>query len=167
LLLAFDRALEASDSHARFTLTDRRMEPASSTEASATMRCGSGAATVVRLWPSGTLGEFSGEIPVTGPGDCSVEATSGDRYATGSVAVTNHPMRGVERTLASLSDRITASGGSVASSDDVSLISRSVTASPATMSPVVTYPMRAWWWMIPFTGCLSVEWWLRRRSGLR
>lgn len=32
---------------------------------------------------------------------------------------------------------------------------------------VVRHPMRSVWWMAPFTVCLSAEWWLRRRRGLR
>ena len=33
--------------------------------------------------------------------------------------------------------------------------------------PVVRHPMRSIWWILPFTVCLSAEWWLRRRRGLR
>jgi len=29
------------------------------------------------------------------------------------------------------------------------------------------HPMRSAWWFAPFAACLSVEWWLRRRSGRR
>ena len=29
------------------------------------------------------------------------------------------------------------------------------------------HPMRSAWWLVPFVGCLSVEWWMRRRRGLR
>ena len=28
-------------------------------------------------------------------------------------------------------------------------------------------PMRSAWWILPFAACLSAEWWLRRRRGLR
>jgi len=31
----------------------------------------------------------------------------------------------------------------------------------------VRHPMRSAWWMLPFAVCLSAEWWLRRRRGLR
>jgi hypothetical protein len=31
----------------------------------------------------------------------------------------------------------------------------------------VRHPMRSAWWMLPFAACLSAEWWLRRRRGLR
>jgi hypothetical protein len=29
------------------------------------------------------------------------------------------------------------------------------------------HPMRSAWWIAPFAFCLSAEWWLRRRAGLR
>jgi hypothetical protein len=29
------------------------------------------------------------------------------------------------------------------------------------------HPMRSAWWLVPFVACLSAEWWLRRRRGLR
>jgi hypothetical protein len=31
----------------------------------------------------------------------------------------------------------------------------------------IRHPMRSAWWMLPFALCLSAEWWLRRRRGLR
>jgi hypothetical protein len=31
----------------------------------------------------------------------------------------------------------------------------------------VRHPMRSVWWIVPFAGCLSAEWWMRRRRGLR
>ena len=114
------------------------------------------------------LGEFSGELTVEETGSCSIEATVGDRQVSGAVAVAERPMRGAESTIAALSRRIAAAGGSIGSADDVSSVVRAIESSPETMSPVVTvHPMRAWWWMIPFAGCLSIEWWLRRRGGLR
>jgi hypothetical protein len=32
---------------------------------------------------------------------------------------------------------------------------------------VVRRPLRSVWWLLPFAGCLSAEWWIRRRRGLR
>jgi hypothetical protein len=168
LQLRFARTLEARGTRARFTLRDRRMTPPSAVDASAVFRCGDGAAHVARLWPTGTLGEFTGEVPLEKSGSCSVEATVGDRRVTGAVAVADSPMRGTNATLASLTERVRAAGGSVGALEDVSPFARGIDASPAAMSPVVTiHPMRAWWWMLPFAGCLSLEWWLRRRGGLR
>ena len=34
-------------------------------------------------------------------------------------------------------------------------------------APIVRHPMRSTWWILPFALCLSAEWWLRRRRGLR
>jgi len=168
LQLRFARTLEASGVRARFTLRDRRMRPSATNDASAVWRCGGSAAHAVRLWPSGMPGEFAGEIPVDGTGSCSVEATVADRQTTATVAVAAQPMRGADSTLASLTSRIAGTGGSIASADDVSPVARAILSSPAPVSSVVTiHPMRAWWWMIPFAGCLSLEWWLRRRGGLR
>ena len=31
----------------------------------------------------------------------------------------------------------------------------------------IRHPMRSVWWMLPFATCLSADWWLRRRRGLR
>lgn len=168
LQLRFARPLAADGSRARFTLRDHRMRAPVTVEASAVWRCGSGAAHVVRLWPSGILGEFAGEVPIQGTGSCSVEATVGDRQVTATAAVADGPMRGVDSTLASLAGRVATINGSIASADDVSPVTRAIASSPAAMSPVVTmHPMRWWWWMMPFAGCLSLEWWLRRRGGLR
>jgi len=168
LQLRFVRALEPTGARARFTLRDRRMTPLSTVDAGAVFRCEDGAAHVVRLWPAGSLGEFAGEVPLARTGSCSVEATVGDRHVTSAVAVADRPMRGTKPTLASLAQRVDRAGGSIGSLENVSLVARAVESSPPTMSPVVTtHPMRTWWWMIPFAGCLSLEWWLRRRGGLR
>jgi hypothetical protein len=42
---------------------------------------------------------------------------------------------------------------------------RAAVAAPRT--PRTRHPMRSAWWIVPFTLCLSAEWWLRRRRGLR
>jgi hypothetical protein len=34
-------------------------------------------------------------------------------------------------------------------------------------APRTRHPMRSAWWIVPFTLCLSTEWWLRRRRGVR
>ena len=42
--------------------------------------------------------------------------------------------------------------------------------SAAVAAPRATHvlqPMRSAWWILPFAACLSAEWWLRRRRGLR
>jgi len=46
----------------------------------------------------------------------------------------------------------------------VDALRQSVHPVRATVHP---HPMRSPWWLVPFVACLSAEWWLRRRAGLR
>jgi hypothetical protein len=168
LQLVFDRTLAARGSRARFTIHDRRMTPAPTSEASAVARCGTGPATTIRLWPAGHVGAFTGEVPFAASGACSIEVTVNDRQVVGSIAVVDRPMAGVAQTLTKLERQVIASGGVVARPGQEAAIERAL--SGATLSPVVAtaiHPLRAWWWMLPFAGCLSLEWFLRRRGGLR
>jgi hypothetical protein len=168
LQMRFKDRLSARGARARFTLHDRRMTRPGSTEASAIARCGSAPATAIRLWPAGAHAEFTGELPLSSAGSCSIEAVVNDRQAIGAIAVADRPALGVEQTLAKLERRVQASGGVVAHAGDEATLARALTTAP--MSPSVTttaHPMRSAWWLLPFAGCLSVEWWLRRRSGLR
>ena len=168
LQLRFEDRLSSRGSRARFTLHDRRMTQAGSTEASAVARCGSAGATAIRLWPAGAHAEFTGELPLAGTGSCSIEAVVNDRHVVGAIAVAGMPAVGVEQTLGKLERRVRASGGVIARSGDEATLARALLTGP--MSPRVTttqHPMRSAWWLVPFAGCLSVEWWLRRRAGLR
>jgi hypothetical protein len=122
----------------------------------------------VRVWPTGALGEFAGELPLTDSGACRIEVTINDRVATGAIAVADRPLTGVERTLAKLERRATVSGGVVARAGEEDAIVRAIASQPSPAAAETTvHPMRVPWWMLPFAACLSAEWWLRRRSGLR
>ena len=48
---------------------------------------------------------------------------------------------------------------------DLERFVRSTVASPRTT--IVGHPMRSIWWILPVAACLSAEWWMRRRRGLR
>lgn len=48
---------------------------------------------------------------------------------------------------------------------DLERFLRSAVIPPRTT--LVRHPMRSAWWILPFAACLSAEWWLRRRRGLR
>lgn len=168
LTLTFDDPLAAFGSRVRFTVRDRRMAPAESNEASAVLRCNDGPASTVRLWPGGAMGEFTGEASADANGNCTIEASVGDRMASASVAVVDQPRRGIDPTLAKLERLVRSSGGEVAALDNISPVAQRLTAEAPTMSRVVSvYPMRSPWWMLPFAACLSIEWWQRRRDGLR
>ncbi len=169
LQLRFEEPLSARGSRARFTLRDRRMVPAASTEASAIARCGSAPATVIRVWPGGAHGEFMGELPLSNSGSCTIEAAIADRQVAGSIAVAATPAYGVEPTLAKLERRVMASGGVIGRAGEEAAIARALTdgADVFALSPSRCIPCASAWWLLPFAGCLSVEWWLRRRAGLR
>jgi hypothetical protein len=48
---------------------------------------------------------------------------------------------------------------------DLGQFLRNTIAPPRATS--VRHPMRSVWWILPFAACLSAEWWIRRRRGLR
>ena len=48
---------------------------------------------------------------------------------------------------------------------DLEQFLRNAIVSPRAAS--VRHPMRSAWWILPFAACLSAEWWIRRRRGLR
>lgn len=168
LTLDFDRSLSAPGSRAEFTLRDRRLEPQSTVEASAIWRCNDGPAASLRVWPAGTLGEFAGKLPAASNGFCTVDAAVGDRQVSGSIAIVDRPSRGVDVTLQKLETMARGSGGAIARAGDAGAIAHALAATASPVSRVVSvHPMRAPWWILPFAGCLSVEWWLRRRNGIR
>jgi len=150
-----------------FTIRRRSFALTSAAEMTVTARCGDEAPSPIRVWPTGTMHEFGGELAVSGAA-CVVEATAGDQVARASLAITAHPRRGVESTLGQLERAVAATGGTVhAIGEDSALATRLMASFTPTSQIVSVRPMRDWWWMFPFVGCLAIEWWLRRRDGLR
>lgn len=166
LSVAVSDSLASSSARVPFTLRRRSFVPDDEVEAAAVGRCGDGPALPIRLWPSGSIGEFHGVLPVTDAGICTIEATLGGRHAEASVAVADKPRRGVTTTLEALVTSVNRTRGTVVAAGDEQALARTMIAS-GTPQPAVVRPMRSWWWLLPFAGCLSTEWWLRRRSGLR
>jgi hypothetical protein len=165
--LTIGQPLIASDASTSFTLRDRRMAPLQSTSASATVRCDDGSAHAVRLRPVGILGEFAGRTAATGT-SCIIEANINDRRVTASFASARRPQRGTSSVIAKLERAARDSGGVVVASGDEASLVRALSSENQPASQVVSVrPMRAPWWIIPFAGCLTIEWWLRRREGLR
>jgi hypothetical protein len=96
---------------------------------------------------------------------CTVEAAVGDASATtawpgvATVPATAPDVDALER-LAS------ASGGAVVDIDRLeATVVALAAAAPARTVPETWHPMRAWWWFVPFTAALGVEWWRRRIGG--
>jgi hypothetical protein len=74
----------------------------------------------------------------------------------------------VDGTDSALSAFASSRGGAVIPMSDVaSLPSRVLDAlGPSPVDDLVR-PMQSPWWIVPFAGLLSVEWWSRRRRGAR
>jgi hypothetical protein len=108
-----------------------------------------------------------GEVPAAQEGECTVAATVDERRVTASIAIVDRPARGTELTRAKLERQARVSGGLVAKAGEEQQVARAISGA-ATMSRIVSvHPMRKPWWILPFAACLSAEWWLRRRDGLR
>ena len=169
LTLMFATSLADRGARIPFTIHDRRMVPIATTHASVVQRCGNAdaAAHAVRVWPGGAIGEFTGELAAIDRGVCTVEARVGDRLVSASIAVVDRAARALDPTLAKLERRARASGGAVATAGDEAAVARLLALDEPVSRDVTAHPMRSAWWMVPFAACLSIEWWLRRRNGLR
>ena len=162
LRVEFEHAIASPGARQPFTLRYRSMMPAPMIEATAVARCGP--AQTIRLWPTGAPGAMRGELPIGDHGACTVEAAVNNARVIRGIAVSTATSRPADDTLAELERRARASGGVVTDEDNLDALAQEPPRTP-TLMPV--RPMRAAWWILPFAGCLSVEWWLRRRIGLR
>jgi hypothetical protein len=124
----------------------------------------------IRLLPQPEAGVFRGMFTASGvSGRSTIDVRSADATKPG-----------VSRTVLVQADPQTAESGPplamLASShhgidvtpDRIVDLERFLHGAVATpRATVVRRPMRSAWWMLPFAACLSGEWWLRRRRGLR
>jgi class 3 adenylate cyclase len=67
--------------------------------------------------------------------------------------------------LRALEQMVARAGGTVARVDG--LASTTVFDTPRASERSPFHPLQSPWWILPFALCLSGEWWLRRRDGLR
>lgn len=167
LQLVFDRDVAAAGTRLGFTLRSRVTDPRTPISASAVARCGDGPAQAIRLWPAGGPATFRGEWPIAEAGPCTIEAALGSNRVTGGVAVTAAPKRAAPATIARLEREARSAGGIVTTIDDLSPIATAIAQESGQEKSEPVHPMRSAWWIVPFAGCLSIEWWLRRRNGLR
>ncbi len=125
---------------------------------------------VVRLWPAATQGAFTGSFAAP-PGRrahaIEVVADGATRAIGRGVFVVDSNLR-TATPAAPLALAATSHGGIDVGPTDLPALERHLrdTIVPS-RAPVRRRPMRSPWWLIPFAGCLSGEWWLRRRRGLR
>jgi hypothetical protein len=109
-------------------------------------------------------GTWTARVPPQAAG-CTVEGAVGEAsVATAWPGVATVP---AAAPAADALERIAAaSGGAVVDLDEVeSTVVALVAAAPSPLVPEVWHPMRSWWWFVPFTAALAVEWWRRRVSG--
>jgi len=147
----------------------RQMDAASRRHVFASASCGAGAARALRLWPQGAAGLFAGMVPTDGEESCEVRVeVEGGPVAHGGIAVTNGATDSVAAVMGKLELVAARTGGVVATAGDEGEVTAALASTAEQPSvPAPFHPMRSPWWMSPFVACLGLEWWLRRRAGLR
>ena len=126
----------------------------------------------IRLSPAPEAGVFTGTFVAGGTAGRStikVEAGGAQPRSVSRVVPVQSGARAVETApAASLSMLATSHRGIDVTPDHLAdaerFVRKTVVSPPATL---VRRPMRSAWWIVPFAACLSAEWWLRRRCGLR
>lgn len=147
----------------------RTVRPPTEWQVSATRTCADGAAAPLRLWPSDAAGAFTGRVPMGGRSDCRVairmaglgEAGAAARIASAGVSSQRWSLADMERLAARAGGRV------VRDADFAPVVQGWLDSRGRERRPEPRYPMRSWLWLLPLTGCLAGEWWLRRRAGWR
>jgi hypothetical protein len=121
----------------------------------------------VRLWPDGRAGVFQGTVRPERAGACQLTVAVNDA-TTAMPLVVRQQVRRVEPHDDALAAAVEAHGGIVSElgEAEADLVARAGVELPPVSVSQATWPMRSPYWVILFAGCLSSEWWLRRRSGL-
>lgn len=148
-----------------FVVRAHRMSIPTAATASASATCGDRPARSLRLWPQAEPGVFAGTVSADADGPCEVRVVIDDAEpAIGGLAVTTGATASVSAVMLQLERAAARTGGVVG---DVDAVIAKLTASSQGTAPTAVWPMRSPWWMSPFVACLGLEWWLRRRAGLR
>ena len=126
----------------------------------------------IRLRPEPETGVFRGTFTARGtPGRSTIEVLAAGarrRTASRTLLVQADVRRVTPGAAPALSMLASSHRGIDVAPDRIADLERFVRGAVASpRSVVVRHPMRSGWWMIPFAVCLSAEWWVRRRRGLR
>ena len=126
----------------------------------------------IRLIPDAEAGVYRGRfVARETPGRSTVEvrAASAQPLSASRTLLVQPDARRLRATTASSLGLLSASHRGIDVTPDhvadLSRFLRGAVVSPRV--PLVRHPMRSTWWILPFALCLSAEWWLRRRQGLR
>jgi hypothetical protein len=144
----------------------RSVRPMTAWYATAVRKCDDGETVPVRLWPADGGGAFLGRIRVGARTGCRVIATvAGVGEASASLADEPSSHRWTQEDMEAIASR---TGGVMITDGNFRPVVQSWLDGRGPDRRLETrYPMRSWWWLLPFAGCLAAEWWLRRRIGLR
>jgi hypothetical protein len=126
----------------------------------------------IRLWPEAESGLFRGSFAAPDNDGRSTIVAQIDgpirRVASRTVVIRSGAQRPLPAAVAPLSLLSSSHQGIHVTPENTSALEQFIRRTVAPPSATVTRrPMRSPWWMIPFVMCLSAEWWLRRRAGLR
>ncbi len=159
----------AEEVHA--TVLARAMAPLDATVGvSATLACAGEQPRDVRLWPSGDRRRFQARFVPAAPGTCQLTVSSSAPVVATDTAslVVSEDFRDQAPAQPSSPKPQAFEGARLVEAGDEMTLARDVQrVMPATMAPTDVRAMRSPWWIVPFAACLGVEWWLRRRRGLR
>lgn len=163
------RATAGTDGEVHAEVRARTVREVEAWEATATRTCDEGDGMPLRLWPAGAAGSFTARVPIGARTGCRVVvdvAGVGDGSARLVYGAGGESSRRWTRSDAeAIASR---TGGLVVRAGDVSPIVQAwLDARGTERRPQQQYPMRSWWWLLPFVASLAGEWWLRRRAGLR
>jgi hypothetical protein len=126
----------------------------------------------IRLHPEPEAGAYRGRFTAkTAPGRSTIEVRAGGAQpiaASRTLLVQPDVQRVRPDAAPSLAMLASSHRGIDVTSDHLADLERFVrNAINAPPTSHVTHPMRSALWIVPFAACLSAEWWLRRRRGLR
>ena len=126
----------------------------------------------IRLRPEPETGVYRGSFAAkSAPGRSTIEvrAAAAQPLSASRTLLVRADVQRVRPTAApSLSMLASSHRGIDVTPERVAELERFVrNAVPTPRATLVRHPMRSGWWLVPFAACLSVEWWLRRRRGLR
>jgi hypothetical protein len=125
----------------------------------------------IRLLPEPEAGVYKGRfVAKRTPGLSTIEVRAGSAQplSTSHTFVVSADAQVLPPSAAPLVMLASSHRGIDVSPDHLPELERFVRAAvTAPRTRQVRHPMRSTWWMLPFAVCLSAEWWIRRRRGLR
>jgi len=149
----------------RPTELDRRGDRWFMPTVSASLIDPAGKTQIVRLWPAARVGGLIGRVRAVHRGRHTLTASMTGASTTIPLLIEDDVTRPAADAGAANAYAAVATGGAVARDpDEVVRLAKKIDTG---VEERTTYPMRSWWWMLPFTGLLCVEWTVRRRSGLK